>query len=136
AVGVNLEIEETPADKVAAAMLKHEFEAALVDGASGFGMFRVYRFWTQTVALDLTNPALSEALNTIRHAANDDQYRSGVVALQQTMSDDPPAIFLAWSSRSRAVTKRFDVQAQPGRDIMTTLRMWRPSADNRRATNN
>ena len=40
-----------------------------------------------------------------------------------------PAIFLAWSERARAVNRRFDVAAEPGRDILTTLRLWRPTND-------
>jgi hypothetical protein len=45
------------------------------------------------------------------------------------MVEDPPAIFLVWSHRTRAVSTRFDVQAEPGRDILSTLRSWRPAAD-------
>ena len=44
--------------------------------------------------------------------------------------DDPPAIFLAWSERARAVSKRFDVPPpKPGRDILGTLRLWKPAGD-------
>ena len=46
------------------------------------------------------------------------------------MIDDPPAIFLAWSERARAVSKRFVVpDAEPGRDILSTLRFWKPAED-------
>ena len=48
-------------------------------------------------------------------------------AFQQAAEDDPPAIFLAWSDRSRAVTRRFDVQAEAGRDVLSTLRLWKPT---------
>jgi len=134
AVGVDMEIEEVPPDRLASTLRNHEYEAALLDPASGPSMFRLYRAWTQTV--NLSNPRVTAALDRIRHAVGTDAYRDGVMALQQTMADDPPAIFLAWGSRTRAVTRKFDVQAEPGRDIMSTLRMWKPSADNRNATDN
>jgi len=69
------------------------------------------------------------ALDRVRHAANDDEYRAGVAAFQRAMIDDPPAIFLAWSQRARAVSSRFEVPVEPGRDVLGTLRLWRPAAD-------
>ncbi len=50
--------------------------------------------------------------------ADDDDYKAGVAAFQRAIVDDPPAIFLAWSERARAVSTRFDVPVEPGRDIL------------------
>ncbi len=64
-------------------------------------------------------------------------YVQAVGALQQTFVDDPPAIFLAWSVRARAVSKRFVVpEAEPGRDVMSTLRLWKPATGDLRASRN
>ena len=71
--------------------------------------------------------AVDAALDRVRHASNDADYRAGTAAFQQAIEDDPPAIFLAWSDRSRAVTRRFDVQAETGRDVLSTLRLWKPT---------
>jgi len=43
------------------------------------------------------------------------------------MHDDPPAAFIAWQTASRAVSARFDVAAEPDRDILSNLWMWRPA---------
>ena len=59
----------------------------------------------------------------------DEEYRAAVHGFQQAIVQDPPAIFLAWSERARAVSRRFDVPVEPGRDILTTLRLWRPTND-------
>jgi len=48
-----------------------------------------------------------------------------VAAFQRAMVASPPAIFLAWSERARAVSGRFDVHEEPGRDILNTIRQWR-----------
>jgi len=58
-------------------------------------------------------------------ARNDAEYKAGAAAFQRAMIEDPPAIFLAWSERLRAVSTRFDVYVEPGRDIFSTLRLWR-----------
>ena len=48
-------------------------------------------------------PSTSDAaLDRVRHARSDDEYRAAVAGLQQNFMDDPPAIFLAWSVRARA----------------------------------
>jgi len=67
------------------------------------------------------------ALDRIRHAASDEEYRLAVGEFQRAVVENPPGIFLAWSERARAVNRRFDVAAEPGRDILTTLRSWRPA---------
>jgi hypothetical protein len=57
--------------------------------------------------------------------------------LQQTFLDDPPAVFLAWSERARAISRRFEVPpAEANRDILLTLRNWKPRNDNRLANRN
>jgi hypothetical protein len=50
--------------------------------------------------------------------------------------EDPPAIFLAWGERARAVSSRFIVEGEEsGVDIVGTLRLWR-EADKDHTANN
>ena len=72
---------------------------------------------------------MDAALDAIRQAPDDDAYRAGVADLQRAILDDPPAIFLAWSERARAVSTAFEVPTQQDRDPLTTLRLWRPAGD-------
>ena len=131
-VGVDMSIDEVAPDNLAAAMAKPDFEALLVEVLSGWSLFRPSRRWhskgPQNV-LGFSSEPVDAALDRIRHAANDDDYRAGAAAFQQAIADDPPAIFLAWGDRSRAVSRRFDVQAQTGRDVLSTLRLWRPTTE-------
>jgi peptide/nickel transport system substrate-binding protein len=136
AVGVDLAVEEIPPDRWVPIVASHDFEAALVDAASGWSVFRPSRWAHSQGPGNLTgfsSPAVDRALDQVRHSANDESYRAGIAAFQRAISDDPPAIFLAWGDRSRAVLSRFDVQPQPSRDVLSTLRLWRPSTDNRKA---
>ena len=57
--------------------------------------------------------------------------------MQQAFVDDAPAIFLAWSVRARAVSKRFTVSGvEPGRDVLGTIRLWKPATGALRASRN
>jgi peptide/nickel transport system substrate-binding protein len=132
AVGVDMDIEETSMDRTIDALKNRRFDAALVEGVSGPTLLRPYQLWHSKGAANpggLGSASLDVALDRIRHAASDDEYARTVASFQQTIVDDPPAIFLAWIQRSRAVTKRFLVPpTEPGRDIMATLRLWQPVA--------
>ncbi len=103
----------------------------LFDAISGPSLFRPYLWWHSgaTNPAGFSSPLVDAALDRIRHAASDDEYRAGVEAFQQAMMDDPPAIFLAWGQRARVVSNRFKVPSEPGRDVLATLRLWQPQAD-------
>jgi hypothetical protein len=81
----------------------------------------------------LGSSVIDTAFDRLRHAKSEDEYRQRVAELQRAFVDDPPAIFLAWSERARAVSTRFAVPApERGRDILATLRLWKPvSSDSR-----
>jgi peptide/nickel transport system substrate-binding protein len=127
--GVDMRVEEVPAEQLVAATKRSDFDAVLGDVISGPTLFRSYRHWhskMQAQPRPITSPRIDGALDRIRHAASDDEYRAGVTAFQQAMVDDPVAVFLAWGERARAVSRRFEVVAPKDRDILNTLRLWRP----------
>jgi peptide/nickel transport system substrate-binding protein len=139
AVGVDVSIAEVAAESLSSAFSKPDFEALLIDVYSGWSLLSPYRWWHSkggSNATGFSSLVIDTSLDGIRHAVNDDEYRSTVQAFQRAISDDPPAIFLAWGDRSRAVNNRFDVQAEKGRDVVSTLRLWRPTADKGSATHN
>jgi peptide/nickel transport system substrate-binding protein len=139
-VNVSMDIKELPPDRILDAMTRRDFDAVLFDVISGPSLFRPFLMWRSGTTGNLTgfsSAAVDAALDRIRHARSDDDYRSGVVAFQHATNQDPPAIFLAWSERARAVSKRFVVpDAEPGRDILSTLRFWKPAANESQASRN
>jgi len=138
AAGVSMQVREVTQDELIQAMEKNDFEALLVDSISGPSLFRSYQRWHSGGPFPLKaleSRLIDTALDRIRHAASDDEYRQGVTAFQQAVLDDPPAIFLAWGERARAVSRRFDVPLpEDGRDALATLRLWRPAAETRLAS--
>jgi peptide/nickel transport system substrate-binding protein len=140
AAGVDMIIKEITQDEASNALAENHFEAILADIASGPSLFRSYRRWhsrgggtTQTIDSQL----IDAGLDRVRHAASDNEYRDGVRVFQQAVVDAPPAIFLAWGERARAVSRRFTVpRPEDGRDALATLRLWKPAVELRVASRN
>jgi peptide/nickel transport system substrate-binding protein len=132
AVGLEVALELLPIEEWYARAQAGTFDILLADALVGPNVLRQYQFWHTGGPNNwgrYSNPSVDEALDRVRHAVRDDEYRAGVAAFQRAMIDDPPAIFLAWSRRARAVSAHFDVSVEPGRDVLSTVRLWRSAAD-------
>jgi peptide/nickel transport system substrate-binding protein len=140
AVGVEMDVRATSQDEIYAAEDKHAFEAILIETIGGPTLLRTYMFWHSKGPINpgrFGNKTVDAAFDPVRYAETDAQYRDAAAGLQQAFIDDPPAIFLAWSERARAISRRFQVPpAEAGRDIMITLPLWKPRNDNRLANRN
>lgn len=133
AVGVEATLEEVPIQDAARRVGSGQFDAWLIDMGLGPALFRVIPFWQSKGSFNwggYTNASVDAAFTQIRRSKDDDEYKAGVAAFQRAIADDPPAIFLAWSERARAVSTRFEVPVQPGRDILRagSLALWRPAS--------
>lgn len=131
AVGVDMEFRATSQDEIYEAEEKRKFEAILIETISGPTLLRPYQVWHSKGAVNpgasFGNSTIDAAFNKVRYAETEGDYRGAVGGLRQAFIDDPPAIFLAWSERARAISKRFEVPpAEAGRDILITLRLWKP----------
>jgi peptide/nickel transport system substrate-binding protein len=137
-VGVDMSVEEVAQDQLRDRMKGRQFEAALIEAISGPTLFRPYLLWHSEGPLNpggLGNRTIDVAFDRLRVASSEDEYRQAVGGLQQAFEDDPPAIFLAWAERARAVSKRFVVPPpESGRDILGTLRLWKPAGDAKQAS--
>jgi peptide/nickel transport system substrate-binding protein len=131
AVGVEMTLREISLENLDKALVEGNFDALLTELVSGPSLFRVYRVWHSHGELrgKVGNDHLDAALDRIRFSKSDDEYQAAVRDFQETGIQDPPAVFLAWSERARAVSNRFKVHVEPGRDVLTTLRLWRPAGD-------
>jgi peptide/nickel transport system substrate-binding protein len=131
-IGIELELEQLTPEQFVARFEAGNFDTALVDARMGPAILQQYLFWHSGGPNNrghFRSPDVDSAFDLIRSAADDVAYTAGVAALQRAIVEDPPAIFLTWGERLRAVSSRFAVHAEPGRDITSTLRLWRPVAD-------
>jgi len=132
AVGVKVAWESLPVDAFLSRLDSGQFDCALGPVINGPNLLRPYWSFHSGGPFNFgrfESRQVDAALDAIRHAGSDDDYQRGVAAFQRATMDDPPAIFLAWGQRARAVSTRFAVPAEPGRDILGTLSLWRPAAD-------
>jgi peptide/nickel transport system substrate-binding protein len=140
AASVDMQVEELEQDRIVPTARSKDFEAILIDVVSGPSMFRSYRHLYSNVPFDLKpapNPLIDAALDRIRHATSDDEYRKGVADLQSVVVQDPPEIFLVWGERARAVSRRFEiVMPEDGHDAFNRLRLWRPATVSQLASRN
>ena len=131
-IGVDMEFQSVPAEQQDARIRDGKFEAVLVDMISGPTPGRAYIFWRsarQFKGLNVfgyENREAERLFNVLRTATNDAAVRLSTRELQRVFLDDPPALFLAWNERARAVRRDFEIPNEPGRDPLLTLWRWKP----------
>ena len=111
---------------------KGQYDMFLFEMANGRTLSWVYLFWHSPLPnippYNFTGyRAADAALDAVRTATSDDQIRQHTAELQRVFADDPPAVFLAWQTMTRAVSSNFAVAVQPGRDIMYSIWEWKPA---------
>jgi peptide/nickel transport system substrate-binding protein len=136
-VGVEMTVEEASREQIVERGTHGRFEAAVEEVISGPTLVRPYLMWHSNSSrnwANLGNSTVDAALDSVRHASSETAYKDAVAGLQHAFMTDPPAIFLAWSVRARAVSTRFHVATEEGRDVIWTVRLWKPATDERQAS--
>jgi peptide/nickel transport system substrate-binding protein len=131
AIGIDMSVEEASRDEIVQRGGQRRYDAIVTEVLSGPTMLRPYMMFHSKGPLNwgqFGTPKTDAALDRVRQAESETTYREAVLDLQRTFMADPPAIFLAWSQRARAVSNRFVVATpEPGREIMSNLRLWKPA---------
>lgn len=128
-IGVDMQFKIVPIDEFNDLVFNGRFEAAFVDMISGPTPTRTYIWWRsarQFRGLNVfgyENPAAERQFETLLRSTNEAAIRSATSALQRIFHDDPPAVFVAWDARARAINRRF-VVPEDSRDPMWTLWKW------------
>jgi peptide/nickel transport system substrate-binding protein len=131
-VGVEMKLQPVKANEISDLLKKGEFDAFIFE-FFGRSLSSAYDFWHhhEGALLDSGYVAADAVLDRIRTAQSETETKAAVVDLTKVLYDDPPAAFLAWQASARAVSKRFDVSDEPGRDILGSVWRWKavgPSA--------
>ncbi|MBM3820817.1 MAG: ABC transporter substrate-binding protein [Acidimicrobiia bacterium] len=113
-----------------------DFEAVLVDMISGPTLARPHLFWALPRreglhAFGYENAEAGRLFELLRRSTNEGAIRSAVGRLQRVMLEDPPALFLAWNQRARAISSRFHVAEKPGHDPLLTIWQWTENSSRR-----
>ena len=138
-IGIDLAAEEVSYDDLGKRAASGDYQALLIEVISGPTLVRPYLIWHSNAPLNwgqFGDSTVDGALDRMRYAASDDDIRRAVGGVQQAFMDDPPAVFLAWSVRARAFSRRFDIPTEEGRDILSTMHLWRPATANQQVSRN
>lgn len=110
-----------------------DFDAFLFEMA-GRTLSWVYQFWhSRQGVMNTGYRAADAALDRLRASRSDAEMKAAIADLTRVMHDDPPAAFLAWQTTIRAVSNKFDVQAEQNRDIFFNAWQWRLATPNQQA---
>jgi peptide/nickel transport system substrate-binding protein len=129
-VGIDMQFKVVPLSEFNELVSSRTFDAAFINLISGPTPSRPYMWWRSARAFKgpynvfgYESAEAEEAFSTLLRSTNEAAIRSATSTLQQVFYDDPPAIFVAWDTRIRAVHRRF-VLPDDGRDPMWSLWKW------------
>ena len=132
-IGVDMQFEVVPFQEFDTRMREARFDAALNNIISGPTPARAYIFWQSARrykglnVFGYENPEAERLFEVLRTTTNEGAVRSATRRLQAVLLDDPPALFLAWDQRARAVRRDYQVVQEAGQDPMLTIGQWRPA---------
>jgi peptide/nickel transport system substrate-binding protein len=127
-IGIDMRLEPVSLQDMSTRSATGDFDAFLFEMVSGKDLGWVYAFWHSPAGKTLIDTGYHGAdtiLDDMRHATSDEDVRKATAALDDQLTVDPPAAFIAWQAQSRAVSNRVVVAADPKRDILAVARLWR-----------
>ena len=134
-LNVDVQFEVVTLAEYDARIREGRFDALLVDLISGPTFSRPFIFWQSArtfKGLNVFGYENSEAnrlFNVLRTSMSEAAVRSATGRLQRVLLEDPPALFIAWNARARAIRSRFNVNAKPGVDPLWTIHRWTENLD-------
>jgi peptide/nickel transport system substrate-binding protein len=129
-VGVDMQLEMLPAEEFNRRVRAGDFDAVMIEMRSGPFLSRPYAYWrwggerTDYNVFGYRSAAADRWFDAIRSAPAEAEYRVAAGQLQRALLEDPPALFLAWTQRTRAVSRRFNVHVDVNRDPMPSILRW------------
>ena len=126
-IGVDMEVVALPWKELAGRLAKNDFDAVLLERTSGRSLAWAYYSYHSSMVPSGYHAA-DDVLSRLRRASSDNDTRVALNEFLQILYDDPPALFVAWPVVARAVSNKFVVPAEAGRDVMGSLWQWQPAS--------
>lgn len=133
-IGVDMQFQVVSFQEFDTRVRDGRFDAALLNSISGPTPSRAYIFWQSArhhKGLNIFGYENAEAaglFEVLRTETNEGAIRSATRRLQAAFLDDPPALFIAWDQRARAVRREFQIIQEPDRDPMLNMWQWAPAS--------
>lgn len=129
-VGVDMQFRVVPLKEFNELVFSGRFEAAFINMISGPTPSRSYMWWRSARKVKglynvfgYDNAQAEEHFEVLLRSANEAAIRSATSKLQRAFYDDPPAVFIAFDTRTRAISRRFQFPTDE-RDPMWALWRW------------
>ena len=125
-IGVEMEIDARPFAEVMSRIRNDSWDATLLPINTARNLGRLYTYWhtSQPTAVSGFTGA-NGVLESLRSSVTEDDMRTSATKFQRLLFEAAPAVFLTGLQDARAVSRRFVVPDEPGRDILETLWKWR-----------
>ncbi len=129
-VGVDMQFEVVPINEFDTRVRDGRFEAMMIEMIGGPSLGRAYNFWGSARnvkglnVFGYENAEAERLFGILRTSTNEAAIRSATSNLQRVLLSDPPALFIAWDERSRAIRRDFQVIRDPDRDPVSTIWRW------------
>jgi len=135
-VGVDMRLEVLPFDQYNVRISTSAFDAAFIDMISGPTPARAHLFWRSAAlgksgynVFGYDNNDVEQQFTVLQSSLGEAVIRAATRKLQRLFVDDPPALFIAWNQRARAVRRDFIVPDEGGRDPFLLISRWVPAAE-------
>jgi peptide/nickel transport system substrate-binding protein len=134
-VGVDMQFEVVTFQEYNSRIRDSQFDAVLVNLISGPTFSRPYIFWRSAREskgmnfFGYENVETERLFQVLRTSMNEAAVRSATSRLQRALLEDPPALFLVWEERARAISRNFRIVEAPGRDPLHTIWRWTENTD-------
>jgi ABC-type transport system substrate-binding protein len=132
-IGVDMQLKVVPFEEFNELAAAGGFEAAFLDMISGPTPTRPYIWWRSAKnfrgvynVFGYENADAERLFEMLLRSTNEAVIRSATSQLQRIFLDDPPAVFIAWDTRARAISRRFSWPDNS--DPMWTLWSWSPAS--------
>ena len=134
-IGVDMQFQVVPIEEYNVRIRAGQFDAVLIDLISGPTLSRPYVFWTSPArfqginAFGYENAEADRLFELLRTSTNEAGIRSTLSRLQRVLLEDPPALFIAWNERARAIRRDFQIVREEDRDPLFTIWQWAENTD-------
>ena len=125
-LGVDMQIEAVDLESLLDRATRQNYEAVLRPQNTTRSLSRLYSLWHSSQPFALPGyTAVDDALDALKEAASREDVRQAAREFQNTLYDDPPALFLVDDPQARALSHRFVTPDEPDRDVVETIWQWR-----------
>ena len=125
-IGVEMQIDAMPFAEVGIQMNGDSWDAVLLPINTARNLGRLYLYWHSSQPNAVSGFAgADDVLESLRSSVSEADTRASAREFQRMLFDAAPAVFLTNQEEARAVSRRFVVPDEPGRDVIETLWRWR-----------